>query len=87
FRTAMETRIQERARLEAQLRAALERQDRLFVFYQPIVNLQTGKVTAREALVRWHHAQRGWVPPAEFVPIAEQSGLIDQLGRFVLHQA
>ncbi|MBY4911868.1 EAL domain-containing protein [Ralstonia insidiosa] len=87
FSSTMETRIQERARLEAQLRAALERQDRLFVFYQPIINLQTGKVTAREALVRWHHAQRGWVPPAEFVPIAEQSGLIDQLGRFVLHQA
>lgn len=87
FSTAMETRIQERARLEVQLRAALESQDRLFVFYQPIIDLQTGNVTAREALVRWHHAERGWVPPTEFVPIAEQSGLIDQLGRFVLHQA
>lgn len=87
FCPAMETRIQERAQLETQLRAALETQDRLFVFYQPIVNVQTGKITAREALVRWHHAERGWVPPAEFVPIAEQSGLIDHLGDFVLHRA
>ena len=87
FSADMETRIQERARLEAQLRVALEREERLFVFYQPIIHVETGKVTAREALVRWHHAERGWVPPAEFVPIAEQSGLIDQLGRFVLQQA
>ena len=87
FTAAMETRIQERARLEGQLRAALERQEHLFVFYQPIIHVETGKITAREALVRWHHAERGWVPPAEFVPIAEQSGLIEQLGRFVLQQA
>ncbi|MDC6178209.1 putative bifunctional diguanylate cyclase/phosphodiesterase [Ralstonia solanacearum] len=87
FCAEMETRIQARARLEAQLRTALERQDRLFVFYQPIVDVETGKITAREALVRWHHAERGWVPPDEFVPIAEQSGLIDPLGRFVLHRA
>lgn len=87
FCADMETRIQARARLEAQLRMALDHQDRLFVFYQPIVDVETGKITAREALVRWHHAERGWVPPDEFVPIAEQSGLIDQLGRFVLHRA
>lgn len=87
FCAEMETRIQARARLEAQLRMALDHQDRLFVFYQPIVDVETGKITAREALVRWHHAERGWVPPDEFVPIAEQSGLIDQLGRFVLHRA
>jgi diguanylate cyclase (GGDEF)-like protein len=87
FCPAMETCVQERARLEAQLRAALESQDHLFVFYQPIIDVQTGKVTAREALVRWHHPERGWVPPAEFVPIAEQSGLIDPLGDFVLRRA
>lgn len=87
FSADMEARLQARARLDAKLRIALEQQDRLFVFYQPIVNVNTGQITAREALVRWHHAERGWIPPAEFVPIAEQSGLIDQLGGFVLHRA
>jgi diguanylate cyclase (GGDEF)-like protein len=87
FSIDMERRVQERARLEAKLRTALENQDGMFVFYQPIVDVETGKVTAREALVRWHHAQRGWVAPVEFVPIAEQSGLIDLLGEFVLRRA
>ncbi|MEI2414865.1 EAL domain-containing protein [Orrella sp. JC864] len=83
----METRIQEWARLQARLREALEENEGLFVFYQPILDVRTQKVTAREALVRWHHAQRGWVSPGEFVPIAEQSGLIDALGQFVLNTA
>jgi diguanylate cyclase (GGDEF)-like protein len=87
FSTEMETRIQERARLETDLRQALEAGEGLFVFYQPIVDIETGKQTAREALVRWHHPQRGWVSPGEFVPIAEQSGLIDRLGAFVLDTA
>jgi diguanylate cyclase (GGDEF)-like protein len=87
FSSEMEARIQERVRLETKLRAALESENGLFVFYQPIVDIQTGKVTAREALMRWHHAPRGWVSPGEFVPVAEQSGLIDQLGRFVLNRA
>ncbi|MBB2202265.1 putative bifunctional diguanylate cyclase/phosphodiesterase [Gluconacetobacter tumulisoli] len=87
FLPDMETRIQERIRLEATLRAALESGNGLFVFYQPIVAIETGTVTAREALVRWHHPQRGWISPDEFVPVAEQSGLIDQLGSFVLNAA
>ncbi|MEW9612908.1 EAL domain-containing protein [Shinella sp. S4-D37] len=87
FLPAMETRVQERVRLEAKLRKALDTKSGLFVFYQPIVNIETGKVTAREALIRWHHPQRGWVSPGEFIPIAEQSSLIDQIGDFVLDQA
>jgi len=87
FSPDMEVRVQERVRLEAKLRDALETKSGLFVFYQPIVNVRTGKVTTREALVRWHHPQRGWISPGEFVPIAEQSSLIDQLGEFVLEQA
>lgn len=87
FSPDMETRIQERVQLEAKLRAALETKDGLFVFYQPIVNIETGKVTAREALIRWHHPEQGWISPGEFIPIAEQSSLIDQIGDFVLEQA
>ncbi|HEY0125389.1 MAG TPA: EAL domain-containing protein [Rhizobium sp.] len=87
FSEDMETRLQERVRLEAKLRVALENQEGLFVFYQPIVDIETDRITAREALVRWHHPERGWISPAEFVPIAEQSGLIDQLGLFVLNRA
>ncbi len=87
FSLDLETRVQERVRLEAKLRDALETRNGLFVFYQPIVNVGTGEVTAREALVRWHHPQHGWISPGEFIPIAEESNLIDQLGDFVLEQA
>ena len=87
FTEDMERRIQERTRLQTDLRAALETRQGLFVFYQPIVDIHTRQTTAREALVRWHHPRRGWIPPGEFVPIAEQSGLIDLLGEFVLNAA
>lgn len=87
FSMDMETRVQDRELLKDNLRDALETKDGLFVFYQPIVNAETGKTTSREALVRWYHPNRGWVSPAEFVPVAEQSGLIEQLGRFVLEKA
>ncbi|MBO1325166.1 EAL domain-containing protein [Acetobacter sp. TBRC 12305] len=87
FQPEMEARIQERVRLEAKLRDALQKREGLFVFYQPIVAIDTGAVIAREALVRWYHPQRGWVSPGEFVPVAEQSGLIDELGDFVLNAA
>lgn len=87
FSADMESRIQDRARLQVALRHSLETKEGIFVFYQPIIDARTKKITTREALIRWHHPQWGWVPPAEFVPIAEQSGLIDQLGEFVLNRA
>lgn len=87
FSDDMEGRIQERMRLLADLRDALRSNKGLFVFYQPIVDVRTSQVTTREALIRWHHPDRGWVSPGEFIPVAEQSGLIDQLGKFVLNTA
>lgn len=87
FSPDMETRIQERVRLETRLRDALDTRNGLFVFYQPIVNIETDRVTAREALMRWHDPKKGWISPGEFIPVAEQSGLIDKLGAFVLEEA
>lgn len=87
FSDEMEVRIRERVRFEAKLRAALEARAGLFVFYQPIVDLETNVCTAKEALLRWHHPDHGWVSPAEFVPVAEESGLIEQLGSYVLDTA
>lgn len=87
FSHDMETRMRERLSLETKLRVALEKGDELFVFYQPILDTRTKRVTAREALVRWYHAERGWIPPGEFVPVAEDCGLIDRLCQFVLGRA
>lgn len=87
FLPEMEARAQGRLRLEAKLRVALEETRGLFVFYQPIVDIRTRRITAREALLRWHHSRRGWIPPGEFIPVAEESGLIDRLGLFVLNRA
>ncbi len=87
FEPEMERKVQERVALEAELRQALRRRSGLFVFYQPILNIASGRVTAREALVRWHLPGRGWISPSDFIPIAEQSGLIRELGLFVLEQA
>ncbi|MBO9602065.1 MAG: EAL domain-containing protein [Novosphingobium sp.] len=87
FAEAMEDEMRERNELEIALRQALEDETNLFVFYQPIVDIETGEATAREALIRWHEFERGWVPPATFIPIAEQSDLINDLGVFVLNRA
>ena len=87
FTIAMEERIQEHVYLEMNLRTALEHNENLFVFYQPIVDIETGKITTREALVRWHHPQRGWVSPTEFIPVAEQIGLIGRLSQFIIFHA
>ena len=87
FQTEMEQRMTQRVRLEAKLRQALEEKEGLFLFYQPITDIATGRVTAREGLIRWHHPARGWISPGDFIPIAEESGLIDGLGTWVLHRA
>jgi predicted signal transduction protein with EAL and GGDEF domain len=73
--------------IPGQFSAEINNHDGLFVFYQPIVDIKTHQVTAREALVRWHHPERGWVSPVEFIPVAETSGLIDKVGAFVLDRA
>ncbi|OJB48689.1 histidine kinase [Burkholderia ubonensis] len=87
FSPDMETSAQERIALESKLRLALDESQGLYVFYQPIVDIRTRRITTREALLRWHHPRAGWISPARFIPVAERGGLIDRLGRFVLDQA
>lgn len=75
-----------RHRAETDLRTAIDT-DQLEVYYQPVFCMERGAVIGAEALVRWNHPQRGLISPAEFIPLAEQSGLIDDLGQWVLRRA
>jgi EAL domain-containing protein (putative c-di-GMP-specific phosphodiesterase class I) len=77
--------IRERVNAEYELRQAIEH-DQLVVFYQPRADTVTGKFCGMEALVRWQHPERGLVPPNLFIPVAEQSGLIIQLGEIVIEK-
>jgi diguanylate cyclase (GGDEF)-like protein/PAS domain S-box-containing protein len=86
FQHAMHLRLAERQSLESDLRCALGRQEFL-LYYQPKINLQTGKITGVEALLRWLHPERGMISPAQFIPIAEDCGLILSIGRWVLLEA
>jgi len=86
FRPDMNARVVERQSLEGNLRCALGRREFL-LHYQPKIRLTTGEITGVEALIRWMHPDRGILPPLQFVPIAEESGLIIPIGQWVLHEA
>lgn len=86
FDTSMSAAAWERLELEYDLRLAIEKEE-FKVYYQPLIALATGQITGMEALVRWQHPRRGLVPPGHFVPLAEETGLILQIGRLVLDQA
>jgi diguanylate cyclase (GGDEF)-like protein len=86
FDPEMDAIVQARRILERDMRTALM-QNGFKLFYQPLINLQTKKVTAFEALMRWQHPERGYVAPSEFIPVAEEMGLIVQLGEWALRQA
>jgi diguanylate cyclase (GGDEF)-like protein/PAS domain S-box-containing protein len=86
FRPSMHAHAMRRLELHGDLRRAVERQE-FVIHYQPIMDLATGRPASFEALVRWRHPTRGLVPPTDFVPLAEETGLVVPLGRWVLRTA
>ncbi len=86
FAPAMDLKARESLELESELRKALVREE-LLLLYQPKVDVVSGKIIGCEALVRWRHPERGVIPPGVFIPLAEESGLINAVGKWVLQEA
>lgn len=86
YRHELHLRAIERNTIERDLRTAIAR-NQLTLFYQPKVDMATGRVTGAEALIRWRHEERGFIPPALFIPVAERSGLVVPLTKWVLDEA
>ncbi|MXP25903.1 EAL domain-containing protein [Altererythrobacter indicus] len=86
FDASMTRNLVRKKEIEAELRAALQR-DELSIFFQPIVDLETGRIRAFEALVRWFHPEKGELRPDEFIPVAEETGVIITLGNWITAQA
>ncbi|MEB3281832.1 MAG: EAL domain-containing protein [Lyngbya sp.] len=86
FNSKMRQKSRERLRLETDLRCAWERREFL-VYYQPIVSLKTYQIVGFEALIRWFHPTKSWISPGQFIPVAEETGLIIDLGYWVLQTA
>ena len=86
FESGMDARAQSRRKIEIDLRDAIQN-DVLRPHYQPLIDLSTGSITGFEALVRWPHPHRGMISPAEFIPVAEETGLINALGGLMLRRA
>ncbi len=86
FEFAMEEKADRQRILRDELSTALEKNE-LYLDYQPIVSTKSGRIVCFEALVRWRHPTRGLISPADFIPVAESSGLIESIGRWVLQQA
>jgi diguanylate cyclase (GGDEF)-like protein len=87
FKAEMDAQVRARRRLELDLRQAIADGAGLEVYYQPCLGLESDEITGCEALLRWRHPERGMISPAEFIPIAEDSGLINRLGEWVLSTA
>ncbi|HEY0911678.1 MAG TPA: EAL domain-containing protein [Bradyrhizobium sp.] len=86
FESGMDARAQSRRKIELDLRDAIQN-DVLRPYYQPLIDLSTGRITGFEALVRWPHPERGMISPADFIPVAEETGLINGLGGLMLKRA
>ena len=86
FEPSMDARAQIRRKIETELRDAIE-DDRLQPYYQPLIDLSAGRITGFEALVRWPHPERGMISPGEFIPVAEETGLINAVGGLMLRRA
>lgn len=86
FATTMHNRALVLLQLETALRHAVKREE-FQIYYQPIVSLVTGRIIGFEALVRWHHPERGLVSPIEFIPVAEETGMIISIGQWVIYEA